>query len=135
MNAIVICLDTLRWDALGCYNPNWVKTPCIDAYAERATLFTEARCGSFPTVPMRVDAYTGDVHWSVVRVDPTHVRVILVDPGYLTPADRNADILLQHLDGTSCVDILSGEILPIDSNRIRVHVPMGIVRIVDITHQ
>lgn len=65
MNVIVICLDTLRWDALGCYNPNWIKTPNIDAYAnaKKATMFTEARCGSFPTVPMRVDAYTGDVNW------------------------------------------------------------------------
>jgi len=63
MNVIVICLDTLRWDALGCYNPNWVRTPYIDDYAKTATLFTEARCGSFPTVPMRVDAYTGDVNW------------------------------------------------------------------------
>jgi len=63
MNAIVICLDTLRWDALGCYHPGWVQTPCIDSYAERATRFTEARCGSFPTIPMRVDAYTGDVNW------------------------------------------------------------------------
>jgi len=82
-------------------------------------------------LPVRV---TGDVHWSVVRIDPAHVRVILVDPGYLTPADRDAEILLQNLDGTNCVDILSGENLPIEDNRIRVHVPMGIARIVDITH-
>ena len=63
MNCIVICLDTLRWDALGCYNPNWVRTPCIDAFARRATRFDAAYCASFPTVPMRVDAYTGDVNW------------------------------------------------------------------------
>ncbi|MFC1712246.1 PQQ-binding-like beta-propeller repeat protein [Candidatus Poribacteria bacterium] len=82
-------------------------------------------------LPVRV---TGDVHWSVVRIDPTHVRVTLVDPGYLTPADRDADIRLQHLNGTSCVDILSGEILHIENNCIRVHVSMGIIRILDITH-
>ena len=63
MNCIVICLDTLRWDALGCYNPDWVKTPCIDHHAETATRFDAAYVGSFPTVPMRVDAYTGDVNW------------------------------------------------------------------------
>jgi hypothetical protein len=82
-------------------------------------------------LPVRV---TGDVHWSVVRIDPTHVRVTLVDPGYLTPADREANILLQHLDGTDCVDILSGESLTIENNRIHVHVPMGIIRILDIAH-
>ena len=63
MNAIVICLDTLRWDALGCYRPDWVQTPCIDAFAAEATRFDAAFCASFPTVPMRVDAYTGDVNW------------------------------------------------------------------------
>ena len=63
MNAIVICLDTLRWDALGCYRPDWVHTPCIDAFAAQATRFDNAFCASFPTVPMRVDAYTGDVNW------------------------------------------------------------------------
>lgn len=63
MNTVVICLDTLRWDALGCYNPDWVQTPCIDHYAPRATRFDAAYCASFPTVPMRVDAYTGNVNW------------------------------------------------------------------------
>ena len=62
MNVIVICLDTLRWDALGCY-ADWVQTPCIDHYAGRAARFDAAFCASFPTVPMRVDAYTGDVNW------------------------------------------------------------------------
>ena len=63
MNIIVICLDTLRWDALGCYNPNWIQSPYIDHYAGGAVRFDAAYCGSFPTVPMRVDAYTGDVSW------------------------------------------------------------------------
>ena len=62
MNVIVICLDTLRWDGLGCY-ADWVHTPCIDRFAKRATRFEAAFCASFPTVPMRVDAYTGDVNW------------------------------------------------------------------------
>ena len=63
MNCIVICLDTLRRDALGCYRADWVHTPCIDAFAAEATRFDSAFCASFPTVPMRVDAYTGDVNW------------------------------------------------------------------------
>jgi len=63
MNVVVICLDTLRWDALGCYNPDWIRTPHIDRHARRATRLDAAYCGSFPTVPMRVDSYTGDVNW------------------------------------------------------------------------
>ena len=64
MNVIVICLDTLRWDYAGCYGANkTIRTPFIDSYATGATRFDSAYCGSFPTVPMRVDAYTGDVNW------------------------------------------------------------------------
>ena len=63
MNVMVVCMDTLRWDALGCYGSDWVKTPCIDAFAESAALCSGAYCASFPTVPMRVDAYTGAVNW------------------------------------------------------------------------
>lgn len=64
MNVIVICLDTLRWDYVGCYGANeTIRTPLIDSYAAGATRFDAAYCGSFPTVPMRVDAYTGDVNW------------------------------------------------------------------------
>lgn len=63
MNTIVICLDTLRWDALGCYFPHWIRTPFIDRFAASATRFDDAHCASFPTIPMRVDCYTGEVNW------------------------------------------------------------------------
>ncbi|MEW6356024.1 MAG: sulfatase [Planctomycetota bacterium] len=88
MNAIVVCLDTLRWDALGCYD-NWVQTPCIDHYARTATKFNAAFCGSFPTVPMRVDAYTGDVNWpriGWVGIDEGQPKLpsLLREAGYFT---------------------------------------------------
>lgn len=83
-------------------------------------------------LPVRV---TGDVHWSVVRLDPTHVRVTLVDSGYLDPADRDATIILQHLDGVKSMDILSGEEMKLEEQTIDVTVPMGIFRIIDIEHR
>ena len=87
MNIIIICLDTLRSDALGCYNTDWVQTPYIDYYARKATKFTQARCGSFPTVPMRVDSYTGDVNWCRYGwkgIDPDQPKLpsILRENGY-----------------------------------------------------
>lgn len=77
----------------------------------------------------------GDVAWSVVRLDPGHVRVTLVDPGYTDPADRDVEIVLQHLTGLNCTDILSGEKLEIINQSINLRVPAGIFRIVDITHE
>jgi len=77
----------------------------------------------------------GPVHWSVARVDPAHVRVTLIDPGYLDPADRQAEIVLQHLSGVRCVDILSGQRLPLKNGRVSLAVPMATLRIVDIEHR
>lgn len=77
----------------------------------------------------------GDVAWSVVRLDPTHVRVTLIDPGYTDPADRDAEIVLQRLKGTGCVDILSKEKITIKDQKIHVRVPAGIFRVIDIEHQ
>jgi hypothetical protein len=82
-------------------------------------------------LPVRVQ---GEVHWSVTRLDTNHVRVVLIDPGYVDPADRDAQIVLQHLAGQTCKDILSGETLPIVDMRIRVKVPAGILRVLDIRH-
>jgi hypothetical protein len=83
-------------------------------------------------LPVRV---TGQAHWSVVRLDPTHVRVTLIDPGYLDPAERDATIVLQHLDGVACRDILSGENLPMDGGRIGLRIPAGTLRVIDIEHR
>ncbi|MCF6333118.1 MAG: PQQ-binding-like beta-propeller repeat protein [Draconibacterium sp.] len=76
----------------------------------------------------------GDAHWIVSRLDSAHVRVILIDPGYLDPSDRNVEIVLQHLRATKCTDILSGEGLTINNNKIPVEIPTGVFRILDIEH-
>ena len=83
-------------------------------------------------LPVRV---AGEVHWSVVRLDPKHVRVTLIDPGYLNPSDREAEIVLQHLDGIACVDILTNESQAIAGGRIKVGVPVGTLRILDVEHR
>jgi len=83
-------------------------------------------------LPIHVSGY---VHWSAVRLDAAHVRMTLIDPGYLDPADRQAEIVLQHLKGVRCTDILSGQSLPLKDDRIQITVPMGTLRIVDIEHQ
>jgi hypothetical protein len=77
----------------------------------------------------------GDAAWSVVRIDPNHVRVVLVDPGYTNPADRDVVIVLQHLRGVSCTDILSGEKLIISDQAIKVHIPAGVFRVLDVEYK
>ncbi|NOZ23503.1 MAG: sulfatase-like hydrolase/transferase [Planctomycetes bacterium] len=89
MNVIVIALDTLRWDALGCYRDDWVRTPCLDAFAKRATIFERAYCASFPTIPMRTDCFTGNVNfprygWTALRDDEILLTEVMRDAGYYT---------------------------------------------------
>lgn len=76
----------------------------------------------------------GAVAWSVDRIDSTHVRVTLVDPGYTDPAESNAVIVLQRHTGIACKDILNGENLNITDKEIRLKVPIGLFQIIDITH-
>ena len=89
MNTIIICLDTLRRDALGCYCPEWVRTPNIDAFAERATRFSRAYCASFPTIPMRTDCFTGNCNfprygWTKLRDEEVLLSECMQAAGYHT---------------------------------------------------
>ncbi|MEW6358410.1 MAG: sulfatase [Planctomycetota bacterium] len=89
MNIIVIVADTLRQDYLGCYGNDWVRTPCLDAFAKRAAVFNRAYAGSFPTIPMRADLMTGryvfhSYGWAPMPPGETAIAEILRKDGYLT---------------------------------------------------
>jgi arylsulfatase A-like enzyme len=58
-NLIVIVVDTLRTDALGCYGGTRSRTPNIDALARRSALFLDAYAEALPTLPARRALYTG----------------------------------------------------------------------------
>lgn len=81
------------------------------------------------TLPIRVE---GEVSWAAARLDDNHIRVTLVDSGYLDPADRDATIVLQRVTADSATDALTGAFLPIENSRIPVHVPVGLFAVVDI---
>ena len=59
MNVILIINDTFRRDHLGCYGNDWIKTPNLDAFAQRAMAFDQCYIASYPTVPNRWDMCTG----------------------------------------------------------------------------
>jgi hypothetical protein len=74
----------------------------------------------------------GPAHWSAARLDARHIRVTLVDPGYLDPAARAVEIVIQHLKVAAGRDVLSGETLPLRQGRIAVRIPAGVFRIIDL---
>jgi len=59
MNVVMVILDSLRSDFLGCYGNEWIDTPNIDAFAERSCLFERAYPESLPTIPVRRALHTG----------------------------------------------------------------------------
>ncbi|OPZ11001.1 MAG: Lambda-carrageenase precursor [candidate division BRC1 bacterium ADurb.BinA364] len=77
----------------------------------------------------------GGAAWAAARVDPAHIRVTLIDPGYISPADRAAQIVLQRIKGLGCRDILSGEEIRLKDGVAHLTVPAGALRIVDIEHE
>lgn len=63
MNVVVILLDTLRRDHLGCYGNPWIRTPNLDRLAARSTVFDNAYIGSYPCMPARQDLWTGRLNF------------------------------------------------------------------------
>ncbi len=89
MNFIIIVSDTLRRDFLGCYGNEWISTPHIDRFAERAQVFDRAYSLSFPTVPHRRDLLTGRftatyTGWAPLGPDEVVLAQVLSDAGYTT---------------------------------------------------
>ena len=58
-NVILIHIDTLRYDHLGCYGYKRATSPNIDRIAEEGVLFTRAYSTDVPTIPYYTSMFTG----------------------------------------------------------------------------
>jgi arylsulfatase A-like enzyme/Tfp pilus assembly protein PilF len=59
LNAVVVTLDTLRADRLGCYGFRSVETPSIDAVAAQGVVFEQATATAPMTLPSHASIFTG----------------------------------------------------------------------------
>jgi arylsulfatase A-like enzyme len=59
VNAIVVLIDSLRFDHMGFLGGGRTRTPNLDRLAERSTVFTNTYLGSYPCMPARRDLWTG----------------------------------------------------------------------------
>ena len=100
------------------------------ASSYRDTVLAQARAAA-DRLPVRVE---GGAHWSAARLGPEHIRLTLMDPGYLDPAPRRANIRFPTLEALEAVDILSRERLEISPHGLAVDIPAGIFRIIDLRH-
>ena len=95
MNIILLISDTFRYDNLfdrAAAAPLGmpVRTPCLDAFAERAVSLSRHYNGSFPTIPHRTDLTTGRFGWpwygwqSRLESSRNHLPEILRQAGYVS---------------------------------------------------
>ena len=77
-NVIVVMLDSLQFNYLGCYGNTWIKTPNLDRLAREGVLFENNYIEGLPTVPCRRSMHTGRyfLHskgWSALDMDDTTI--------------------------------------------------------------
>jgi arylsulfatase A-like enzyme len=87
VNVIVLINDTWRWDYLGCYGNDWIKTPNLDALASESAVFDYCYAEGLPTVPCRTTFFTGRFTFPFrgwQRLEPTDVLLaeILWNKGF-----------------------------------------------------
>jgi len=58
-NVLLITIDTIRADRIGCYGTDRVKTPNIDALAKNGALFTRAFAHNPMTLPSHANILLG----------------------------------------------------------------------------
>ena len=59
LNVVVVTIDTLRADRLGCYGYKNIATPVIDGIAQRGVLFENAVAATPLTPPSHASIFTG----------------------------------------------------------------------------
>jgi arylsulfatase A-like enzyme len=93
-NVVIVTIDTLRSDRLGCYGYGRPTSPRIDRFADGAALFENVVCQSSQTLPSHTSIFLGThprthlaiSHESVVGADQTTLAEILKSKGYVTAA-------------------------------------------------
>ncbi|MBF0199573.1 MAG: hypothetical protein HQL32_17790, partial [Planctomycetes bacterium] len=118
--------EMIQTDGVDFYDNNG-KKHSADKYKDTVKMALEKGAAK---MPVRI---IGKTHSIAARLDDKHIRVTLIDPGYVSPADHDVEVILQNIRASKCIDILSGKELKISNNRIKLTVPMGVCRIVDIT--
>jgi arylsulfatase A-like enzyme len=77
-NVIVVMLDSLQFNYLGCYGNKWIKTPNLDRLAKEGILFENNYIDNLPTVPCRRSMHTGRYSlqyrgWSPLELEETTI--------------------------------------------------------------
>ncbi|MDZ8119157.1 hypothetical protein P9H32_11030 [Pontiella sp. NLcol2] len=101
------------------------ETFSADHYAE--TVKTQIEAGA-EKMPLTV---SGDVAWVVAQTAPNHLRLTLIDGGYLNPSEKTAHLKFHTVSPLKITDLLSGETFT-PEKVTEIDVPCGLFRFIDI---
>ncbi|MDZ8117048.1 hypothetical protein [Pontiella agarivorans] len=106
----------------------------VDGQKIPAAQFGPAMLRSAQAGAGRMPVVVKGAAWSAIRLDQTHVRLILIDPGYLDPQERQVEIRFQHRQPVNVTDILTAETFSAEGDRVSLSVPAGSMRFIDLTY-
>jgi hypothetical protein len=86
------------------------------------------RCAKF--MPLTVSGH--QVAWVAAQTAPDHLRLTLIDGGYLNPDDRTAEVKFHAVIPVKMTDILTGESFKPAGGSVRIDIPCGLFRFIDI---
>lgn len=76
---------------------------------------------------------SGDaVAWVVSQSSPTHLRLTIIDGGYINPNDRTATVHFNTIKPIKMVDILNEEKFDVSGASTTVEIPCGMFRFIDV---
>jgi choline-sulfatase len=102
LNLVLVTIDTLRADRLGCYGYSRIETPNLDQFAQRGVLFENAVAQAPLTAPSHASILTGtyptvhkvrDTGGFVLQPSNTTLAAILHQQGWDTAAFVGASVL------------------------------------------
>jgi len=74
----------------------------------------------------------GDVGWVCAQTAPNHLRLTLVDGGYLNPKDQVVTVTFNTVAPISITDVMDGKTFAVSGNTAQIDVPLGLWRFIDI---
>ena len=83
-------------------------------------------------IPLTVE---GNVAWVAAQSAPKHIRVTLIDGGYINPSDKVALLKFGSVTPVKITDVLSGQTISISEEVTEVNIPCGAFRFLDVEIQ
>ncbi|MDF7826708.1 hypothetical protein P4B35_21945 [Pontiellaceae bacterium B12227] len=109
------------------FSADGIQTFPADRHAAQIKADIEAGTEKMPLT------VTGDVAWVCAQTSPTHLRLTLIDSGYLNPSDKTATVTFHAARPKQMTDLLNREHFNLsDPASVKVKIPTGLFRFIDI---